>query len=144
MEVFIGTYVFFFRETLLTYDRLLSQTIFLVHIETYDRGGNRLESKLKSGCGISGLSYVILCVAFYAFVLVVGLVGQRRLKLQIPFGASCSLVVSAACHAPSSERDVHLRKVKWGVVEERMFDGEPHCSFSSGPVGAPQDGVRYR
>lgn len=143
MEVYIGTHVEF-ANLLLICSRLLSQTIFLVQIETYDRGGVRQEARLKSGCGVSGLSYVVLCIAFYTFVLVVGLVGRRRLRLRIPFGASCSLVVSAACHAPFDERDAHLRKVRWGVVPERMFDGESHCSFSSGPVGLPRDGVRYR
>ncbi|KAF1966151.1 hypothetical protein BU23DRAFT_663742 [Bimuria novae-zelandiae CBS 107.79] len=123
---------------------LLSQSIFLVQVDSYDRVGHRKESDSVSGCGISGLSFVILCVTFYIFVFVVGFVGRKHLTLQIPFAASCSLVISAACHAPSTEKNTHLKQVQWGVVEERMFDGERHCSFFSGPVTKPQDGVRYR
>lgn len=131
-------------ETPLTFFRLLSQSIFLVQVDSYDREGNRQTSKSVSGCGISGLSFVALCVTFYIFVFGVGLVGRRRLKLQIPFAGSCSLIVSAACHAPLEDNEPHLRQVQWGVVEKRMFDGEQHCSFSSDPVGTPEDGVRYR
>ncbi|KAF2446411.1 hypothetical protein P171DRAFT_430575 [Karstenula rhodostoma CBS 690.94] len=123
---------------------LLSQSIFLVQIYAYDREGNLIQSDSISGLGISSISFIVLCVTFFAFVLVVGLVGRKRLRVRIPFAASCSLVVSAACHAPSREQDTHWQQVQWGVVQERMFDGELHCSFSSEPVEEPQVGVQYR
>lgn len=118
--------------------------MYLVQIDAYDRNGKLLQSASVSGLGISSISFIVLCISFCVFVLGVGLVGRRRLALRIPFAASCSLVVSAACHVPSTELDTQWKKVQWGVVRERMFDGELHCSFSSEPVEKPEVGVQYR
>ncbi|KAF2741451.1 hypothetical protein EJ04DRAFT_480852 [Polyplosphaeria fusca] len=121
---------------------LLSQSLFFFRADRYN---SRPEIQYTSmGCGLSGLSFIVLSVVFYILVVTVGFVGRRRLKLKIPFAASCSLVVSAACHAPSTEENPDLRAVQWGVVEEKMFDGIEHCSFSSRPVGKPVVGERYR
>jgi hypothetical protein len=121
---------------------LLSQSLFLVRVDTVDLDGTI--SQLSSGIVISGLSFLILYLAFLGLVVTVGLVGRRKLRTRIPFAASCSLVISAACHPPSDDKDAHLRPVKWGVVKERMFDGELHCTLSSMHVKRPKEGTRYR
>ncbi|KAF2108210.1 hypothetical protein BDV96DRAFT_285358 [Lophiotrema nucula] len=121
---------------------LLSQSIFLVRIDYYDRDG-RLLTGSRLGCGISGLSIIVLCVSFWILVVAVASMGRRLLRVRIPFAASCSLVVSAACHPPSNDQEPHLKKVQWGVVEERMFEGELHCSLSCRPVRKPKPGTKY-
>jgi hypothetical protein len=123
---------------------LLSQSLFLVRIDHVDRNGTLDLSNSRSGIGISGLSFIVFCISFYVLVVIVGIVGHRRLRVRIPFAASCSLVISAACHPPSDDQDAHLRQVKWGVVKQRIFDGELHCTLSSQPVRKPEEGTSYR
>ncbi|PVI04091.1 hypothetical protein DM02DRAFT_640148 [Periconia macrospinosa] len=123
---------------------LLSQSIFLLRIDVIDRQGKVNEKDSKSGCGYSGVSFLVLCAIFYIFMIVVGLIGRKHMNVQIPFAASCSLVISAACHVPPSEQDPQLKKVQWGVVKERLFDGELHCCISSEQVEKPVAGTVYR
>jgi len=120
---------------------LLSQSVFLVQVDVFDRNG--VSRSMQSGIGLSTKSIVALCGTFYLLVLAVGTVGRRRLRIRIPFAASCSLVISAACHPPPDDQSAHLRKVQWGVVEERMFDGKRHCTLTSRPVSKPKEGTIY-
>ncbi|KAF2442491.1 hypothetical protein P171DRAFT_456405 [Karstenula rhodostoma CBS 690.94] len=124
---------------------LLSQSIFLVRLDYYVRDGKLLEGEdgSRMGCGISGLSVVVLCVSFWILVMAVGSMGQKLFTVRIPFAASCSLVLSAACHPPLADPKPYLHKVQWGVVGERIFDGEKHCSLSSMPVKRPKPGTKY-
>lgn len=123
---------------------LLSQSLFVVRIDHVDRVRRLDPEQSRSGIGVSGLSFVVLYLAFCVLVLAVALVGRRKLRVRIPFAASNSLVISAACHPTSVDKDAHLRPVKWGVVKERMFDGELHCTLSSLDVKRPKEGTRYR
>jgi hypothetical protein len=123
---------------------LLSQSVFLVRIDTYDRQGKLVEGELsKSACGFSGTSWMVMTICFWLLVGTVGLIGRKKIKVKIPFAASCSLVISAACHPSRDDPEPHLRLLKWGVVEERMYDGEAHCCLSSREVGKPRVGVKY-
>jgi len=122
---------------------LLSQSIFVVGSETYDRSGKLVRSLSQSACGFSGMSFIALTLVFYFVVAVAGVVGRRKFKVLIPFAASSSLVISAACHPPEDDVEPHLRPVKWGVVVERTLDGEDHCSLSSQTVYEPVVGKLY-
>jgi hypothetical protein len=124
---------------------LLSQSIFLVRIDDYGLTGELNAFNSKSACGFSPTSWITLTVCFLLLVGTVGLVGRKKIKVKIPFAASCSLVISAACHtmADDADADAHLRPVRWGVVERRMYDGEMHCSFSSRNVTKPKAGATY-
>ena len=117
---------------------LLSQSIFLVRIDTYDRQGIYVPDLSQSACGFSGMSFMTLTIAFYLVVGVVGLVGRKRITVRIPFAASCSLVMSAACHASENDRDAQLKLVRWGVVDDRMYEGKKHCALSSKSVKKPK------
>jgi hypothetical protein len=123
---------------------LLSQSLFFVRIDTVNRDGTLDPRLTRSGVGVSGLSFVVLYAAFCVLVLIVALFGRRKFRVGIPFAAGCSLVISAACHPASDDRDAHLRPVKWGVVKQRVFDGELHCTLSSQDVKRPKEGTRYR
>jgi hypothetical protein len=122
---------------------LLSQSIFIVRIDRYNRQGDILINESRSACGFSGVSFITLTLAFYSLVGVVGLIGRKQIRVRIPFAASCSLIISAACHAERDDRDPQLRPVQWGVVEERMFEGEKQCALSSKRVEKPKVGERY-
>jgi hypothetical protein len=122
---------------------LLSQSIFLVRIDTYDRSGNLIPEDSRSACGFSGISWIALSLSFFILVGTVGLIGHRKYKVNVPFAASCSLVISAACHAPPNDREPHLKPLKWGVVEQSMYEGEMHCSLSANKVTKPKVGAIY-
>jgi hypothetical protein len=97
----------------------------------------------KSACGFSGTSFITLTICFWILVGIVGLIGRKKIKIQVPFAASCSLVISAACHPTADDADAHLWPVRWGVVEQKMYDGEMHCSLSSKKVSKPKADVKY-
>lgn len=122
---------------------LLSQSIFIVRIDKYDKAGLLDPTASRAACGISGMSFITLCVAFFILVGGIGWVGNRKFLVHLPFAASCSLVISAACHPPSDDAETSLRAVKWGVVKQRMYDGEKHCSISSQSVKRPVVGEKY-
>jgi hypothetical protein len=123
---------------------LLSQSIFLVRIDTYDREGELVPGEQsKSACGFSGVSWVTMTLCFFVLVGTVGLIGRKKIKVRIPFAASCSLVISAACHASPDDMEPHLQMVRWGVVDQSMFEGEMHCSLSAKGVTKPRDGEKY-
>ncbi|KAF2035730.1 hypothetical protein EK21DRAFT_53222, partial [Setomelanomma holmii] len=123
---------------------LLSQSVFLVRIDTYDRDGNLvLGDASKSACGFSGTSWMVMTICFYLLVGTVGLIGRKKIKVRVPFAASCSLVISAACHPSRDDGGAYVRAVRWGVVQETMYEGEGHCCLSSRGVGRPRVGVKY-
>jgi hypothetical protein len=63
----------------------------------------------------------------------------------MPYPATNSLVISAACHPLLEEGDISHDRIKWGVVREaaghRIRPG--HCSFSKNEVTPPIDGHLY-
>ncbi|KAF1974111.1 hypothetical protein BU23DRAFT_462453 [Bimuria novae-zelandiae CBS 107.79] len=113
---------------------LLSQSFFLVRIDVLDRKGAIVEESSQSACGYSRLSLLIFFVVAFLLVCAIGLIATRSLEQKVPFAASCSLVISAACHPPKQEIDTHLKEVKWGVVEEQTEQGYAHCSITALPT----------
>jgi hypothetical protein len=122
---------------------LLSQTFFLVRIDTFNREGQRLDGTSKSACGISYSSLVTFVVIDFVLIGAVRWVGHRVMRPKLPPADSCSLVISAACHPPASEIDPHLKKVRWGVVEQELIEGYEHCSLSSKSVRLPEVSKTY-
>jgi hypothetical protein len=110
---------------------LLSQSLFLVRIDVFDQSGDKVDSDSKSACGFSLLSLMTFLIVFTILLSVIGWVGFRELKQRLAFAASCSLVISAACHPAEDEKNPHLGEVKWGVVAEQVEQGYEHCSITS-------------
>lgn len=124
---------------------LLSQSFFLVRLIVNDRNGIAVPEKSKTACGYSRLSLLVFFVVALVLVVAVGMIGIRHLQQKIPMAASCSLVISAACHPAEDEgQDIHLKKVKWGVVEEATGGGWPHCSIAAGELKMAKVGEKYR
>lgn len=125
---------------------LLSQSFFLVRLDVLDREGVVLETKSKSACGYSRLSLLVFLLVALLLVCAIGRIGLQHLEQKMPFAASCSLVISAACHPPEQDVDAQVKEVKWGVVEEQTQQGYAHCSITAMPTKkrALVEGMLYR
>jgi hypothetical protein len=119
----------------------LSQAFFLVRIDYFNRDGARNGGQFA--CGFSALSLITFVAISMALLLVIGVVGFRKMLMHMPIAGSCSLAISAACHPPPEETDPQLKRIKWGVTKAKEGEDHPHCSLSSGPVTDPKYGEIY-
>jgi hypothetical protein len=55
-------------------------------------------------------------VSGFLIICTIILLGFRRYDGGLPLNATCSAVISAACHRPVEDEDAHLLPVKWGVI----------------------------
>lgn len=125
---------------------LLSQTFFLVRIDVFNARGGLVtvgDEASRSACGVSVSSFTVFFVVFLGLCIGIRMLASRKFVTGLPQAASNSLVISAACHPPKDEVDPHLKAVKWGVVEREIVDIYEHCSLSSRPVVAPEEGKTY-
>ncbi|KAF3033635.1 hypothetical protein E8E12_004407 [Didymella heteroderae] len=100
---------------------LLSQSFFLVRLNVVNASNVVVESQTTSG--YARLSLLV----FFAVALIL------------------ILVISAACHPSNNQaRDLHLKKVKWGVVDETVDNGYAHCSITAGSLKKVKVGQKYR
>lgn len=118
---------------------LLSQSFFFVQVDTYANGF----TDSRAGCGFSSLSIYIFFIVALMLLCAVGWVATRPAQQKMPIAASCSFVISAACHPPQNTTDVQLMKVKWGVVEKLNLGGTGHCCLSASFVKKPEVGEIY-
>lgn len=118
---------------------LMSQSFFLVRTETYTEG----VASTQYGCGFSFLSLWVFTLAAFSITCAVGLIGNRKMQQRMPFAASCSLVISAACHALEGDEDAQLKKVRWGMVEKSPGTGYKHCSVTTKDTRKPTVGQRF-
>ncbi|KAE8316194.1 hypothetical protein BDV41DRAFT_574208 [Aspergillus transmontanensis] len=144
---------------------LLSQSLFLVKINTLDVHGNRTWYGSKTACSFSLKAiFLTILVGTLAMTILIGL-GFRRLRSAMPVASSCSAAISAACHPPPGDTDASLKPVKWGEIikmqaqskgtDDRLSDDlsdderlsadadYPHCSFTSREVMKPGRDIRY-
>ncbi|KAB8202251.1 hypothetical protein BDV34DRAFT_215660 [Aspergillus parasiticus] len=130
---------------------LISQSLFLVNVETYDMQLERFQLFDFTTCGYSPVA--IVCAIVVGGVMAFGLVGLgfRRFGSGMPVAGSCSRAIAAACYPGVSSVDgagdaVETMPLQWGVVYQGTGDGVEvgHCGFSSGEVDVPMDGVLYR
>lgn len=138
---------------------LVSQSLFLVSIETYDVNGLPKDGRqaLYSGgvdeahiaaCGYSLLAIICLLVVSGLVALFVLVMGAWVLPAQgIPLVGSNSVGIAAACH-PSKEGNDERQPLMWGVLGtgllvEDAVEGVKHCSLSSATVAIPVEGQLY-
>lgn len=147
---------------------LVSQSIFLVSIETliWDAYSEWQEGKsayvpatqydyvgMSSGispnvltCGFSPIPMIFVMVIAGLMILSLIVLGAKKYEASMPVASSNSLAIAAACHVPTAEfecTNVALKKVQWGVVEEKNNEGVGHCCFSSLYVEQPGNGQMY-
>lgn len=122
---------------------LISQSLYLVQVDVRSATGERDPGKSFAASGFSSLSYLVLVIVFGLMLVIAYLFAMIPLRENIPVGASCSAIVSAACHPPRGDTEAHLKQVQWGVTEEVDDSGIAHCAFSSRAVSLPVPGTRY-
>ncbi|KAJ5415398.1 hypothetical protein N7465_004093 [Penicillium sp. CMV-2018d] len=130
---------------------LISQSLFMVGIEAFDRKVLRDVNRDLTTCGYSPIAIVgAVAVAAFMFFCLVGL-SAKPFKTGMPVAGSCSLAISAACHpgfdphenrVVYSDDDMALLPIKWGEVPVNGRIG--HCSFTSEDVDMPKTGKIYR
>jgi hypothetical protein len=57
----------------------------------------------------------------FILIIVIILYGRKRYPGGMPMGATCSAVISAACHPPCEDKDAFKFPVQWGAVSHSSF-----------------------
>ncbi|PMD63797.1 uncharacterized protein K444DRAFT_492116, partial [Hyaloscypha bicolor E] len=92
----------------------LSQSVFAVPVEMYSSDGSFSGRFTTMGYSFWPIFTSIISGTVMIAILV-GL-GFRRYKGGMPLSATCSVIISAACHRPDGDKEAHLFPVKWGAV----------------------------
>lgn len=133
---------------------LVSQSIFLVAIETYDQGV-RLEyinfysnaaGPDRLTCGYSPVAITFVIILTVVMMLFGVGTGMRRYDPGIPLAGNCSVVLSAACHVEddnTASSEMASKPLQWGVTRTGGVDEVSHCAFSDGDVTFPQESALY-
>jgi len=81
------------------------------------------------------LTSVLLVVAGgLLFMIGFLVVSSQKHAGNMPVGASCSAVVSAACHRPQEDKEAFLFPVQWGEVPEEARRVRCNTGFCPGPL----------
>jgi len=122
---------------------LVSQSIFLAVVSTYNADGDLANAIAVVTCGFSPMAMVFSAVA--GVVLVVVVVGMSYFKFDsaMPVAGSCSVAIAAACHTDHGERAAQ-DLLQWGELYLGLSETEVgHCAFTSGLVRRPTVGRLY-
>lgn len=120
---------------------LVSQSLFLARVVSYDDDGQEVTLRSYSTVGYSCIA-ILTVIVFGTIVVLLGiLTGFRRYKPGIPLVGSCSAAISAACHRPKEDHNAADKPVMWGVVSSE--NGIGHCCFTSFEVTPPVEGKLY-
>lgn len=127
---------------------LVSQSIFFVRLTVYataTREGGPGISDSVTTCGYSVIALLCTLILGSVALLAPIVLGFRRVRQDIPVGATNSAVVSAACHRPHGDEDAALCAVTWGCpkVQEKPGSDVGHCCFTSLEVHSPIEGAEY-
>ena len=127
---------------------LVSQSIFIARVTTFDTTDMIDNSESISTCGYSPIAIITLLIFGFIICLLEAAVGFRRFRPGMPFVGSCSAAISAACHHPEEDYDAALKPIKWGAVGEEIPDEAlgrvyGHCAFTSYEVKEPVEGHWY-
>ena len=117
-----------------------SQSVFFVQINVFDVGEQPLST--VQACGWSAPALATAIVLGYLASLALWAIGKRKYHTGMPIMTSCSLAISAACHAPPGDESAALKKVMYGATW-RSADGTEYAGFSSQDVRPLKGGVRY-
>ncbi|OAL07035.1 hypothetical protein IQ06DRAFT_207844, partial [Phaeosphaeriaceae sp. SRC1lsM3a] len=120
---------------------LLSQALYSQQTDLHAGSGHFY---VLSMCRFSSARVLILLIVALVLLMFLGFVGSRPMQERLPPAASCSLVISAACHPPRTEVDPHMKKVRWGAIGGFDAEGFGHCCLTGEPVTKPEVGPRYR
>lgn len=135
---------------------LVSQSIFLVAIETYSQDKQYKQSyditqnsdiePEQLTCGYSPIAIMFVIILTVVMMLFGVGVGLQRYESGMPVAGSCSVVLSAACHVEDDNTagsKMALKPVQWGVIRSGGEHDVGHCGFSDTEVTFPQEFAMY-
>ncbi|GAB7339979.1 hypothetical protein MBLNU457_6491t1 [Dothideomycetes sp. NU457] len=124
---------------------LVSRSLFLIEIVFYTETGALAPRRTINSCEYSGQAVILALVA--SSVILIALIGfaLQRLPRGIPVMGSCSMAISAACHADPQEKHIEVLPLMYGVIPGSGRDekGRQHVGFSSKQVEPLVSGVEY-
>ncbi|KAG0126952.1 hypothetical protein HOY82DRAFT_626483, partial [Tuber indicum] len=122
---------------------LTSQSIFLARVEIWDPLGREIVGTIST-VGYSCIAIIsVLTLGIIALLIAAGM-GYRRFSAETATVGSCSVAISAACHAWEEPDVIIGKKVRWGDVGIVQDLGVRHLTFSSEEgVGKPIFGEVY-
>jgi hypothetical protein len=122
---------------------LISQSLFLVRVDSYSHGVLDDDSNV-SAVGLSPAPMLVVVVLGLCLVAFAIGTGFRKLEGNVmPVAASCSLALAAAAHQPAGDVDAAVLPVKWGEVVEMGTADVGHCCFTSQEVLGVKPGRNY-
>ena len=124
---------------------LIARSIFLVKITVYYPDQSLDPANSISACGYSTIALVFaVCLGGILTLPLYGL-AFRKLDPGMPIAASCSLLLSAACHLGGNEENAALQPLKYGVVSDNQSNekAKARVGFSSQEVAPLVSGVIY-
>ena len=122
---------------------LVSQSIFLAVVSTYNPDGDLASDIAVVTCGFSPVAMIFCIVAGGVLIAIVVGMGYFKFESAMPVAGSCSVAIAAACHTNGGAR-VSQGLLQWGEVDN---DGNVtevgHCVFTNGLVRRPTVGRLY-
>ncbi|MCJ1287655.1 hypothetical protein MMC26_007007 [Xylographa opegraphella] len=117
-----------------------SQSVFFVQINVFDVNEQLLST--VQACGWSAPALATAIFLGYLASLALWAIGTRKYHAGMPIMGSCSLAISAACHAPPGDENAALKKLMYGAIWQSA-DGTEYAGFSSQDVRPLKAGTRY-
>lgn len=109
---------------------LTSQSIFLVRMVVLDYK-SRTPDRTISTNGSSPVA-IILATCLGIVIAIIGLaIGRFKFSSAMPVAASCSAVISAACHPLPEDTDASISAVQWGAVSHGQRGGDCPANMSA-------------
>jgi hypothetical protein len=109
---------------------LTSSSIFLVRIVVLDYGP-RLPLRTISTNGFSPIA-IILATSLGILIAIIGFItGRFKFSSAMPVAASCSAVISAACHPAAEDTNASVLPVQWGAVTHGKRGGDCLAEMSA-------------
>ena len=132
-----------FMGTMATLHWLVSESIYLVYLESYDWVG--VLEMAYDQCAWNSAATLLSCIvgaALIMFLIITGLC--RKYPAGIPLASTCSLAISAACQrSKDDDEDVVLKPLKYGVLKDVGPNGLHRVGFSAEPVEPLENGESY-
>ena len=121
---------------------LISQSIFLAYVQSYDNNGVRNPGYDIVTCGYSPIAIVMSLFIGCLMVLAFLLLGLQQYPAGLPLARNRSDFIKAACVRPPRDSGAATASVMWGLREK---DGESRYVFSSYEVQTlPYQAAKYK
>lgn len=122
---------------------LVSQSLFVVSIDTYTWGGR--ETATLNKCGFSPTAMLAVMIAGVLMIVAVVGLGRYHYVTSMPLAGSCSLVISAAYHSKLHSEPgsiVSEQKLQWGI-NGGCVKGVRHRAYSPEMAGRLEEESFY-